>query len=127
MKHWCKREYVLALLLSLICTFASYATAQSDEKQLKIGLLTDLSGVYADYFGEGSVTAAKLANEDVGGKAAGREIKLLIADHLGKPDVGAAITRRWIDQDGVDVILDVPNSSVALAVNEVIREKNKVL
>ncbi len=90
-------------------------------------MLNDQSSVYADFQGIGSVIAAQMAVEDYGGKVAGRPIEVLSADHQMKADVGASIARRWIDVDNVELILDVPNSSVALAVNEVVREKNKVL
>src|SRR6185369_6341321 len=83
--------------------------------------------VYADFQGIGSVIAAQMAVEDYGGKAGGRPVEVLSADHQMKADVGASIARRWIDLDNVQLILDLPNSSVALAVNEIVREKNKVL
>lgn len=96
-----------------------------DKPPLKIGLISDMSGPYADFFGEGSVLSAQLAIEDAGGTVAGRKIELLTADHQSKPDIGASIARKMIDVDGVDAIIDVPTSSVALAVSEVVREKNK--
>jgi branched-chain amino acid transport system substrate-binding protein len=99
--------------------------ARADDKPLKIGLISDMSGPYADFFGEGSVISAQLAIEDAGGMVAGRKIELLTADHQSKPDIGASIARKMIEVDGVDAIIDVPTSSVALAVSEVVREKNK--
>lgn len=98
--------------------------AQSDV--LKIAVLNDMSGVYADYQGIGSVIAAQMAVEDYGGKAAGRKVEVISADHQNKPDVGAAIARKWFDTDGVDMIADIPNSAVALAVSNIVRDKNKV-
>jgi branched-chain amino acid transport system substrate-binding protein len=117
---------IAAGVLAAMLAAAMPARAESAGKVLRVGLLSDMSGVYADYFGEGSVLAARLAIEDYGGKVAGMPIELVTADHLNKPDIGVAIVRRWIDNEGVDVILDVPTSSVALAVSAVVREKNKV-
>jgi branched-chain amino acid transport system substrate-binding protein len=103
------------------------AAHAADTTALKIAVLNDQTSVYADFQGIGSVIAAQMAVEDYGGKVAGRPIEVLAADHQMKADVGANIARRWIDLDNVQLILDVPNSSVALAVNEIVREKNKVL
>jgi branched-chain amino acid transport system substrate-binding protein len=93
---------------------------------VKIGVMNDPSGLYSDITGQGSVEAARMAAEDFGGTVDGAEIQVVFADHQNKPDVGASIVREWIDVDGVDVIVDVPTSSVALAVTEVTRDKNKV-
>ncbi|MBV9756023.1 MAG: ABC transporter substrate-binding protein [Alphaproteobacteria bacterium] len=93
---------------------------------VRIGVVNDMSGVYADYQGRGSVVAAELAVGDAGGNVAGVPVEVVSADHQNKPDIGAAIARRWLDAEGVDMILDVPNSAVALAVAEICREKNKV-
>jgi branched-chain amino acid transport system substrate-binding protein len=93
-------------------------------KPLKIGVMNDMSGVYADYQGVGSVVAAKLAVDDYSAKL-GVPVEIISADHQNKPDVGSAIARRWFDEDGVDVIMDLPNSAVALAVVNVVAEKNK--
>ncbi|UHC18748.1 ABC transporter substrate-binding protein [Methylobacterium currus] len=109
----------LAALLSL------FTHAAAAERPVKIGVLNDMSGPYADYQGQGSVIAAQLAIEDFA-KQAGRPVELVSADHQNKTDIGASIARRWFDQDGVDLILDVPNSAVALAVANLAREKNKV-
>jgi branched-chain amino acid transport system substrate-binding protein len=105
---------------------APAALAQG-QKPVRIGVLNDLSGVYADYQGEGSIIAARMAVEDFGGKVAGRPVEVVFADHQNKTDVGASIARRWFDVDGVDMIVDVPNSAIALAINGLAREKNKVL
>jgi branched-chain amino acid transport system substrate-binding protein len=94
--------------------------------KLVIGVLTDMSGPYADIGGKGSELAAQMAVEDLGGKVAGLTIEVISADHQNKPDVGSSIAREWYDTKGVDVIVDVPTSSVALAVNEVTKAKNKV-
>ncbi|WP_279356554.1 ABC transporter substrate-binding protein [Methylobacterium indicum] len=109
----------LAALLSFL------APAVAAERPVKIGVLNDMSGPYADYQGQGSVIAAQLAIEDFS-KQAGRPVELVSADHQNKTDIGASIARRWFDQDGVDLIVDVPNSAVALAVANLAREKNKV-
>ncbi|MBV1798547.1 ABC transporter substrate-binding protein [Siccirubricoccus sp. G192] len=99
--------------------------ARAQGNTLKIGVLTDMSGLYRDLAGPGSVACARQAVQDFGNQA-GLTVEILSADHQNKPDVGSNIARQWIDRDGVDVILDVPTSSVALAVNGVVREKNKV-
>ncbi len=95
-------------------------------KPLKIGVMNDMSGVYADYQGVGSVIAAQLAVEDYSAKL-GVPVEIVSADHQNKPDVGVAIARKWIDEDHVDVIMDLPNSAVALAVLSVATEKNKAV
>src|SRR5258706_12111421 len=114
------RAAVLAAL-----AFAGTVTAQ--EQPIRIGVLNDQSSVYADFQGRGSVLAAQMAVEDYGARAAGRRIEVVFADHQNKPDVGSVVARKWLDQDGVDLIVDIPNSAVALAVNEIVRQKNKVL
>jgi len=85
---------------------------------MKIGVLNDASGPYSDNAGEGSVTAAKMAAEDFMRKHPDFKVEIISADHQNKADVGAAIARRWIDQEAVDAVADVPNSAVGLAVNE---------
>jgi branched-chain amino acid transport system substrate-binding protein len=93
---------------------------------VKIGVLTDMSGTYANTTGMTSVVCTKQALEDFGVSGKGFTAEVIYADHQNKPDIGVSIARRWFDQDGVDVIVDVPTSSVALAVQGVCREKNKV-
>jgi branched-chain amino acid transport system substrate-binding protein len=100
--------------------------AQAQVTKVKIGVMSDMSGLYADLGGPGSVTAAKLAVEDFNPAAHGLAVELVSGDMQNKPDVGSNLARQWFDVDGVDMIVDVPNSGVALAVNEVAREKNKV-
>jgi branched-chain amino acid transport system substrate-binding protein len=114
----------IALLLALALPFS--ASADITGKVIKIGVLNDQSGLYADLAGPGSVVAAKMAAEDSGGKIGDATIEVIFADHQNKPDVGSNIARQWYDVDGVDVIVDVPTSSVALAVSQITREKNKV-
>jgi branched-chain amino acid transport system substrate-binding protein len=108
---------------ALMCTVA---TAPAQDVSVKIGVLSDMSSLYSDIGGAGSVAAAKLAVEDFNPAANGMKVEVVSADHQNKPDVGAAIARQWYDVDHVDVIVDVPTSSVALAISEVTREKNKV-
>ena len=104
------------LALSIGCpAFAESA------RSIKIGVLNDASGPYSDNAGEGSVTAAKMAAEDFVQKHPDFKVEIISADHQNKADVGSAIARRWIDQEKVDAVADVPNSAVGLAVNEVVR------
>jgi branched-chain amino acid transport system substrate-binding protein len=105
---------------------ALLATAAQAQTNVKIGVLTDMSGLYSGIGGPGSVAAAKLAVQDFDPAAHGMKVDIVVGDHQNKPDIGAGIVRQWYDVDGVDAIVDVPNSGVALAVNEVTREKNKV-
>jgi branched-chain amino acid transport system substrate-binding protein len=116
MKHVRYLAFVAAALIG------GAAQAQTP---VKIGVLNDMSSLYADLSGQGSVVAARMAVEDFGAEAKGLKVEIVSADHQNKPDVGSNIVRTWIDVDKVDVIVDVPTSSVALAVNEVVREKNK--
>jgi branched-chain amino acid transport system substrate-binding protein len=115
--------------LTAILTFAAaamFGTAAQAQVNVKIGVLNDMSSLYADISGPGSVTAAKMAVEDFNPAAHGMKVEIVSADHQNKPDVGSNIARQWFDVDHVDVIVDVPTSSVALAVSDVAREKNKV-
>jgi branched-chain amino acid transport system substrate-binding protein len=108
----------------LLAWGAGPASAQGGP--IKIGVLNDQSGLYSDIAGMGSVWAAKKAIEDFGAAAKGMKVEIIAADHLNKPDVGSTIARQWYDVENVDAIADVPTSSVALAINEITREKNKV-
>ncbi|MGR3570193.1 ABC transporter substrate-binding protein [Brevirhabdus sp.] len=94
---------------------------------VKLGVLNDRSGVYADLSGEGSVVAARMAVEDFKAKDKGLNVTIISADHQNKPDIGSNIARQWYDEEGVNAILDVPTSSVALAVADITAEKNGVL
>ncbi|MCZ0737106.1 ABC transporter substrate-binding protein [Phreatobacter sp. AB_2022a] len=118
-----------SLLAGALATgFSMKAMAQAQAPiAIKLGVLNDRSGLYADVTGEGSEVAARLAVEDFQAAAKGLNVQVVAADHQNKPDVGANIARQWYDNDGVDVILDVPTSSVALAVNQITREKNRIL
>ena len=116
-----RKSFLASLMLSSL--LATAANAES----LKIGVLNDQSGVQADFAGTGSVIAARMAVQDFGGTVAGMPVEVVTADHQNKADIGANTARQWFDQDGVDVIVDVPNSAVALAVNAIAKQANKVL
>src|SRR6202042_3787329 len=103
-----------------------FATAPASAQGVKIGVLNDQSGVYADFDGNGPVEAAKMAIEDFGGSVLGEKIELINADHQNKPDLASAIARRWYDVEGVDMITDLTLSSVALAVQQIAAEKRKI-
>src|SRR5256714_7994477 len=103
------------------------AQAQISDNVIKIGVLSDMSSLYTDLAGAGSVVAARMAVEDSGIEKRGYKVEIVSADHQNKPDIGANIARQWYDVDKVDVIVDVPTSSVVLAVHKITQEKNKVL
>lgn len=115
-------------------TFLSLATilglawtpAKAGPDAIKIGVLNDLSGVYADLGGQGSVAAAEIAIEEFGPSVIGKPIKVVSGDHQNKPDVGSQLARKWFDVDNVDIVIDFPNSGVALAVQEIARTKKKI-
>ena len=113
------------LVLALIC-LAGVTAGTAIAQPVKIGVLNDQTGLYADLTGMGSVRAARMAVEDFGGKVLGRPIEVIFADHQNKPDLGSSIARQWIENDNVNVILDIPNSAVGLAVREVTRTRNAV-
>jgi branched-chain amino acid transport system substrate-binding protein len=115
----------LAAAAALALT-AGAAQAQISGNVVKIGVLNDQSGLYADLGGAGSVIAAKMAVEDFKAKEKGLTVEVISADHLNKADVGSQIASKWYDSEGVDVIVDVPNSGVALAVNQITKDKGKV-
>jgi branched-chain amino acid transport system substrate-binding protein len=102
------------------------ATAQISDDVVKIGVLTDMSSLYADSTGKGSVVATEMAVADYGGKVKGKPVEVISADHQNKPDVGVAIARNWYDNEKVDAIFDVPTSSVALPISALTREKNRI-
>jgi branched-chain amino acid transport system substrate-binding protein len=115
----------LPMLAALL--FAGTANAQAPADTIRIGVLNDVSGVYADDQGPGSLLAAQMAVEDYGGKAAGRKVEVISGDHQNKVDIGASIARRWTENEGITMIADVTNSAVALAVNDIVRDQNKVM
>jgi branched-chain amino acid transport system substrate-binding protein len=119
MKHL---SIVTAVAIGLGC---SAAQAQISDGVIKLGVLNDMSSLYADIGGKGSVLAAQMAADDVGA-IPGARVEIISGDHQNKPDIGAGIARQWIDVDHVDAIVDVPTSSVALAVQEVTRDKKHI-
>ena len=123
-----KRKLLSTLLAAAGLLTAGFANAQISGDVVKIGVLNDMSGLYADIGGPGSVVAAKMAVDDYL-KATGSKLKVEVvsADHQNKADVGSSIARKWYDSEGVDMIVDVPTSSVGLAINQVAKEKGKVL
>ncbi|UFZ05233.1 ABC transporter substrate-binding protein [Bradyrhizobium ontarionense] len=116
---------IAALLAATALSFAGSAFA--DDKVVKIGVLNDMSSLYADIGGPNSVAAINMAVEDSGMKAKGWTIEVISGDHQNKPDVGVSIGRQWLDNQKVDVIMDTPNSGVALAVSNLVKEKNAIL
>src|SRR4051794_29766430 len=120
------KQKFAALLLGTAMAFAA-GSALAQDKTVKVGVLTDNSGLYSDLGGAGSTLAAQMAIEDSGMAAKGWKIDLISADHQNKPDIATTIARQWIDVEKVDVLMDVLNSGVALAVNNVVKEKNSVM
>ncbi|KJC39377.1 ABC transporter permease [Bradyrhizobium sp. LTSP885] len=112
------------LAAAAACSLLLAVPAQAEG--VKIGVLNDQSGVYADYGGKYSVEAARMAIEDFGGEVLGQKVELVTADHQNKPDLASAIARRWYDADGVDMITELTASSVALAVQDLSKEKKKI-
>ncbi|WP_298376453.1 ABC transporter substrate-binding protein [Azospirillum sp.] len=114
-----------ACFAALLLTGLFPGLVQAQGKPVRIGVLNDMSGIYADDQGPGSVIAARMAVEDFGDRL-GVPVEVVAADHQNKTDIGAAIARRWFEQDGVDAIVDVPNSAIALAVAGLARDQNRV-
>src|SRR5574342_1358364 len=114
-------------LVAVLALVAGTAHAQISDNVIKIGVLNDQSGPYSDLAGPGSAVAARMAVDDFGAAKKGLKVEVLVADHQNKPDVGSSVARQWFDADKVDVVVDVPTSSVVLAVNQVAKEKNKAL
>jgi len=110
---------------TILCALIATPIYAETNGVLRIGVLNDMSSVYADFQGPGSVIAAQMAVEDFN-KQSKRKVEVISGDHQNKPDIGAGIARRWLDVEGVDMIVDLPNSAVALAVGDIVREKNKV-
>ncbi len=121
-----KRLIAGALASALACSGATLAAAQA-KPPLKLGLILDMSGPYADITGPGSVVAGKMAIEDFGGEVIGRKIEILSADHFNKADIAGATAREWFDNEGVEAIVDVAASATALAANEIAKSRNKIL
>src|SRR5579859_7999052 len=121
------RNTIGALLLGTALALGAGGGALAQDKNVKIGVLTDLSGLYADLGGQGSIVAAQMAVEDSGMAAKGWKLDVISADHQNKPDIATNIARQWIDVEKVDVLMDVLNSGVALAVNNLVKEKNSIM
>ncbi|HEV8458835.1 MAG TPA: ABC transporter substrate-binding protein [Methylomirabilota bacterium] len=115
----------LLIILAVLVLTAGTASAQISDGVIKIGVLNDQSSLYADLAGQGSVVAARMAVEDFGASKKGMKVEVIFADHQNKADVGSSIARQWYDAEKVDMILDVPNSGVALAVSQITRDKGK--
>jgi branched-chain amino acid transport system substrate-binding protein len=121
-----RSRHLGALTALALIAACSVAQAQYTDGVIKIGVMNDMSGTYSDLSGQGSVIAARMAVEDFGAAKKGMKVEIVGADHQNKPDVGSNVVRTWLDVDGVDVVVDVPTSNVALAVNTIVRDKNKV-
>lgn len=119
-----KRRHMLSCAVAVALAGGASTTALADDT-LRIGVMNDMSGLYADLSGPGSVVAAEMAIEDHGGTVMGKEVEILEADHQNREDLASTIAREWIDDDGVDAIFDVPNSGAALAVQEITRDREK--
>jgi len=117
---------VLVSALALLFLWATGARAQISDNVVKIGVLNDQSGLYADLGGPGSVTAARMAVEDAGGSVLGKPVEIVVADHQNKADVGVAIARRWFEDENVDMAIGFDNSAVALAVEQLAASHNRV-
>jgi len=115
----------LSITAAVALAMSGAAHAQISDGVIKIGVLNDQSSLYADISGQGGAVAARMAVEDFGAAKKGMKVEVISADHQNKPEVGSSIARQWYDVDKVDVIVDVPTSSVALAVNQITREKGK--
>ena len=115
----------IVALIGILTLLAGPAAAEISDGVVKIGVLNDQSSLYADLSGQGSVVAARMAVEDFGAAAKGLKVEIIFADHQNKADVGSQIARQWYDAEKVDMIMDVPNSGVALAVNQITRDKGK--
>jgi len=117
---------LLGLAVIAAGTAVAATQARAADVAMKIGVLTDLSGIYAARTGPGSVFAARQAAADFVASRKGLKVEVVAGDHQNKPDIGAGITNRWTDADKVDAIVDVPTSSVAFVVNDIVKSKNKV-
>jgi branched-chain amino acid transport system substrate-binding protein len=127
-----KRTFVTSAIAAATAVFlagvstSAMAQGKLSGDSVKIGVLTDMSGVYADYGGPGAVAAAKMAVKDFGGKMFGKPIEVVNADHQNKPDIAKNVTQQWFDRDGVDMTVENLNSAVALTVQALGKEKNKI-
>jgi len=120
------RHFITPVAFFAAALAAGTASAQISGNVLKIGVLTDLTGVYRDLGGPGSIYAAQMAAADAGGKVLGAPIEIVSGDPQNKADVGAALVRKWLDVDGVDVVADAPTSGIALALQSIMRDKKRI-
>jgi len=123
-------DTIAAALTALLATSAAGLAEPADkisDGAAKIGLILDMSGPYADVTGTGSLTAARMAVEDVGGKVLGKPIEVLVADHLNKPEIASAKAAEWFDREKLDALVDVAASSTALAAQDVAKQRNKII
>src|SRR3954469_2703381 len=116
-----------ALAALAIVVAAAPATAQFSGDLVKFGVLTDMTGTFSDLAGQGSVEATRIAIEEFGGQVKGKKIEMIFGDHQHKADIGTSLARQWYERDGVDVILDVPNSGIALAVQDIANKAGKLV
>ena len=121
-----KKLTLLTAACALIAHFGAAQAQDVSDNVVKIGVLNDQSGPYADLGGKGSITAAQMAVDDFGGTVLGKKIEIVSADHQNKPDIALNIANQWMDTQGVDVIADVPTSSVALAIQDATKNKNRI-
>ena len=126
MKAVVNKLLVLVAAAVIVSNLAAAQTAGISDDAVKIGVLTDMSGQFSHESGEGAVTAVKMAVEDFGGKVFGKPIEVLVADHQNKPDTASALARKWFDVDHVDMVANLINSSIALTVSQLAKEKNKI-
>src|ERR1700748_1865376 len=120
------KSFATIVVAGIALVASGAARAQISDDVVKIGVLTDMSSLYADATGKGSVAAVQMAVEDYGAKVKGKPVEAVYSDHQNKPDVGVSIARNWYDNEKVDAIFDVPTSSVALPISALTREKNKI-
>ncbi|MDQ4061288.1 MAG: ABC transporter substrate-binding protein, partial [Pseudomonadota bacterium] len=121
-----RRSVAAWLAAAALAALGGPVHAQISDDVVKIAVLDDMSGVYADITGQGGVLAARMAVEDFGGKVLGKPIEVVFGDHQNKADIGAALTRQWYDVEKVDMITGLGNSAVALAVQQITRDKNRI-
>ena len=121
-----QRTLIAAAAAALLVSQASAQTATISDNVVKIGVLTDMSGQFSHESGEGAVTAVKMAVEDFGGKVLGKPIEVVVADHQNKPDIASALARKWFDVEKVDMIANLINSSIALGVSQLAKEKDRI-
>ncbi|MGM5034988.1 ABC transporter substrate-binding protein [Tardiphaga sp. 803_E3_N1_3] len=119
------KNFTISVVLA--CLMGAPAHAQFSGDAVKVGVLTDMSGIVSDATGAGSVLAAQLAAEDFGDRIGGKPVQVIFADHQLRPDLSASIARKWYEQDGVDVIADIPNSAAAIAVQEIARGQGRMV